>query len=254
MPDKSKKRTYWDIVNDVIKEADIVLEVLDARLVDETRNKEIEDKARKLKKPLIYVINKCDLIEKEEAERQKKRLRPSVFVSANKRLGTTMLLHEILRQAREISGRTDKVLVGVLGYPNTGKSSVINSLAGRSSAKSSPISGFTKAMQLIKLTKNIYLMDTPGVLPYKEADKVKHVLISATDQTKLKDPEAAAVQLIKFSNGKIEEHYGVEKGTPDTVLERIAIKYNRVKKGGVPDTEVIARKMIQEWQKGRIKI
>ncbi|HLD56817.1 MAG TPA: GTPase [archaeon] len=254
MPDKSKKKTYWDIVNDVIKESDIVLQVLDGRLVEETRNKEIEDKIRRLRKPLIYVINKCDLIDKDEAERQKKRLRPSVFVSATKKLGTTMLLHEILRQAKDVGARTDKILVGVLGYPNTGKSSVINSLAGRSSAKSSPISGFTKAMQLIKLTKNIYLMDTPGVLPYKEANKVKHVLISATDQTKLSDPESAAMELIKFAKGKIEEVYGVEQGRPEAVLKRIAIKYNRVKKGGVPDTEVMARKIIQEWQKGRIRI
>src|SRR3989338_7985505 len=173
MPDKSKKRTYWDIVNDVIRETDIVLEVLDARLVDETRNKEIEDKLKKLNKPLIYVINKCDLVDKQEAERQKKRLRPSVFISATNKLGTTMLLHEILRQARNVGARTDRILVGVLGYPNTGKSSVINALAGRASAKTSPLSGFTKAMQLIKLTKNIYLMDTPGVLPYKESDKIK---------------------------------------------------------------------------------
>ncbi len=254
MADKAKKRTYWDIVNDVIKETDIVLEILDGRLVDQTRNKEIEDKIKKLNKPLIYVINKCDLVDKEEAERQKKRLNPSVFVSATKKFGTTILLHEILRQARNVGARTDRILVGVLGYPNTGKSSVINALAGRSSAKTSPLSGFTKSMQLIKLTKNIYLMDTPGVLPYGESDKLKHILISATDQTKVKDPETAAIKLIKLEKRKIANHYGVEEGSPESMLKKIAIKYKRLKKGGLPDTEVIARKIIQEWQKGRIRI
>ncbi len=252
--DKSKKRTYWDIVNDVINEADIVLEVLDGRLVEKTRNKEIEDKVREKNKPLIYVINKCDLIDKQEAERQKKKLRPCVFVSATQRLGTTMLLHEILRQSKGIEAKTDKILVGVLGYPNTGKSTVINSLIGRSSAQTSPISGFTRSMQLIKLKKNIYLMDTPGVLPYKESDKMKHVLIASKNASELEDIDIVAMNIIRIAKGKVEEHYGVEKGRPDNVLKKIAIKYNRLKKGGVPDIEVVARKIIQEWQKGKIKI
>ncbi|MBI4163519.1 MAG: 50S ribosome-binding GTPase [Candidatus Aenigmarchaeota archaeon] len=253
MVEKYKKRVYWDVVNDVIKEADIVLEVLDARFVEQTRNKEIEDKVKRLNKPLIYVLNKCDLIEKEEAEKQKKKFENCIFMSATKKYGSTMLLHEILRQSK-VGSKIGRIIVGVLGYPNTGKSSVINVLVGRQSAKTSPVSGFTSGLQMIKITKNIYLMDTPGVIPYKEEDAVKHMLIASKNPSDIQNIHSAAVELIKMAKGRIEEHYGVEKGTPDSVLKRIAIKYNRVKKGGVPDTEVVARKMIQDWQRGKIRV
>ena len=63
--------SFWNIVNKVIRESDILLEVLDARMVKETRNKEIEDKVKKSGKILIYVINKCDLVEKPTLERYK---------------------------------------------------------------------------------------------------------------------------------------------------------------------------------------
>ncbi|MBI5881377.1 GTPase, partial [archaeon] len=59
---------YWKLVNDVIREADILLEILDGRSIDETRNIEIEDKVKKSGKVLIYVINKCDLVDKDKME------------------------------------------------------------------------------------------------------------------------------------------------------------------------------------------
>ncbi len=77
---------YWDIVNRVIDDADILLLLLDARLIDETRNKEIEQKVERQKKPLIFVITKCDLVNKKTVESYKKQIKNSVFVSARKTL------------------------------------------------------------------------------------------------------------------------------------------------------------------------
>ena len=75
------------MVNKVIIQADILLMTLDARLVDETRNQEIEDKVKYLNKPLIYVITKCDLADKAEVEKHKKELGLAVFVSAKEHHG-----------------------------------------------------------------------------------------------------------------------------------------------------------------------
>ena len=147
---------YWRLVNKVIDSASILLEILDARNVDETRNKEIENKVAKSGKVLIYVINKCDLVEKDDVEKISKTLHPCVFVSAKEMLGTRLLRQEIMKNAPK-----DKFSVGVLGYPNTGKSSIINALKGRASAPTSPVSGYTKGIQLIKITQRMYLIDTP---------------------------------------------------------------------------------------------
>lgn len=240
---------YWRIVNDVIREADILLEVLDARMVEESRNMEIEDKVKKAGKELIYVINKCDMVEKSQLEKYKRELRPCVFMSATKRLGTGFLRQEIMKRAKR-----DVFKVGVLGYPNTGKSSVINALKGRSSASTAPVSGHTRGVQLIRVSKRMYLVDTPGVFPYREKDEQKHAAISARTFGNIKDPEGAAMGLIEQFPKQVTGYYGVEgDDDPEVVLERIAFRLNKLRKGSVADLNAAARILLQDWQKGKIK-
>ncbi len=243
-------KNFWKAVNDVIKEADILVEVLDARFVEETRNKEIEDKVKKAGKVLIYVINKCDLVEKTQMDKWKQKLKPSVFISAKEHMGTSYLRTAIMKNAPSGTFK-----VGILGYPNTGKSSVINSLKGKSSAKTSPISGYTKGMQMIKVSKRMYLLDTPGVFPYKEKDEAKHAMIASKTFQDVKDPEGAAMKLIEEKKEVIAQHYGIpEDEDPWEMLEALAMKLNRKKKGGEPDTYTTARLLLQDWQKGKVKL
>ncbi|MBN1544192.1 50S ribosome-binding GTPase [Candidatus Woesearchaeota archaeon] len=240
---------YWQIVNNVIKSSDILLEVLDARLIEESRNIEIEEKVRKAGKPLIFIINKCDLVAKEKLDAAKRGLKPCAFISAKEHLGTSYLREEIMKRAPKGSFR-----VGVLGYPNTGKSSVINLLKGKTAAPTSPISGFTKSFQLIRVNRRMYLLDTPGVFPYREDDEGKHAMIAAKTFSSLKDPEGAAMELIERFPGLIEGHYGVRHSDdPEKVLRMIAIKLNKLKRGGIPETNSAARAVLQDWQKGKIK-
>ena len=131
--------SYKLMVKDVINKADILLEVIDARFPDETRNSEVERDIARANKPFIIVINKCDLVSKETLEKTKSRMSkiaPTVFVSTQEKFGTTLLRHKILEIAG-IKGRD--ILVGSIGYPNTGKSSVINGVTGKHSARTSPI-------------------------------------------------------------------------------------------------------------------
>ena len=123
---------FWQMVNKVIHQADILLEVVDARMITETRNLEIEERIHKLDKKLILVVNKADLVGLEILKKKKAQLRKEgmdcIFLSARKHLGNTILKRRIMRFAE---GDTR---IGVLGYPNTGKSSVINVLKGVSAS------------------------------------------------------------------------------------------------------------------------
>jgi ribosome biogenesis GTPase A len=247
-------KNFWEIVNKVIEDADILLLILDARLVRETRNREIEDKVRGAGKPLIYVITKCDLVTKREAEAWKKKLRPSVFMSAKERLGTSKLRERILIEAQKAKLKWRVLRIGVLGYPNVGKSSVINVLKGKKSAPTSSLSGYTKGVRNVKIGPRIMLIDTPGVIPYMERNPVKHLLIGTTDFTKSKDPDLDAMELMRRFPGKIESFYGIgASGDSEKSLIRIAIKKNMITKGGRPDIMRAARVILRDWQRGMKK-
>ncbi len=252
--------SYQMIVKDVIKKADILLEVIDARFPDETRNCEVERDIARSKKPFIIVLNKCDLVSKEILEKTKSRLSkiaPTVFVSSKDRFGTTMLRHKILEIAG-IKGR--EILVGSLGYPNTGKSSVINAVAGRHKAGTSSISGHTKVMQLVNAGSRIMLLDTPGVIPFGENDEYIQGILSVKDATHIKDPVGVAMKIIeKFCDENktaLESFYHVKIEGQDSydALLLIGRESNCLKKKGeVDDTRADLRK-INDLQKGLIMI
>ena len=239
---------FWKIVDRVIDEADIVLMVVDARMVAKTRNEEIERKVHAAGKTLITVINKADLVDKDQLEQYKQKLHPCVFVSAQKFYGMTKLRHMILRFSDDV------VTVGVVGYPNTGKSSVINALKGKSSAPVSSVSGYTKGRQNIRVDNRIRIIDTPGVLSeFDDVAKIEHTITASV--TKIKNPDIAFYDLYEHYAKELLRYYKIKDLTLDaeSALEEIAKKLNRFKSGGVPDVETAARIIIQEWQKGKIQ-
>lgn len=241
---------FWKIVDSVIDKADIILMVVDARMIEQTRNAEIERKVRAAAKQLITVINKADLVSKDILEPYKKKLNPCVFVSASKFYGMTKLRHKIL----ELS-QGSAVTVGVVGYPNTGKSSVINSLRGKSSAAVSSSSGHTKGKQNVRLDNKIMVIDTPGVLSENDAGSASKFVLQASMNVK-HDPELVAFDLLKIHKREVMQHYDIQEfcQTEEDVLEAIARRLNKMAKGGTPDTETAARMVLQEWQKGKIQL
>jgi ribosome biogenesis GTPase A len=247
---------YHVMVADVISRADILLEVLDARFPDETRNGEVERDVARSGKPLIFVLNKCDLVPKAVLEKTKNRLSktaPAVFVSCRKRQGTTMLRHAILRHT-DVKGRD--ILVGVLGYPNTGKSTVINVLSGRHSAGTSAISGHTRGVQMVRAGANIMLLDTPGVIPFDEWDEHIQGVLGVKDATNIRDPVGVAMKIIeRFLEGDrrpLEAFYDVELGGLDSYDALLAVgkKCNFLKKKAEVDETRTAVRLINDWQKG----
>jgi ribosome biogenesis GTPase A len=236
------------MVDKVIDMSDVVLEVLDARVPHESRNIELEDRVKKKGKKLLYVLNKCDLASPALLEKTKKDLHPSVFVSSRKHLGTTILRNKILSM-----GSKEKVMVGVCGYPNTGKSSLINALSGRSKTKTSPESGFTRAIQLASAGR-IMMIDTPGVVPHGDKDEVLLAMIGAKDASVVKDPDVPVLRIMELYPDKVSEFYKVPVADPDTMLEGIAKKSGRLHRGAEPDTEATARMILRDWQTGKFLI
>lgn len=245
---------FWKQVNYVIWGADVLLMLLDARLVTETRNREIEDKIKKMKKPLIYVITKCDLVNKEDIEKQKNRFSPCVFISAKEHLGTTLLRKAILTEAQRIGIRNRLVRVGVLGYPNVGKSSLINAMKGRKSAPTSILSGYTKSIRNVRADNRILFIDTPGVIPFNENAPIKHALIGTVDFTKAKDIDMIAMEIMKRFPGKIEKFYKVTvQEDKEQTIEDIAIARKILIKGGKADIPRTSTMILKDWQGGNIK-
>lgn len=134
------KYAGWKELRNIVKKADIVLEVVDARIPEITRSRRLESLAEREGKEILLVINKADLVPKEVVEKWKKTFEkqgyPTVYISAKKRLGTRILRVKI----KELVERKH-IVATVVGYPKVGKSSIINVLKGKHSASTSPIPG-----------------------------------------------------------------------------------------------------------------
>ena len=244
--------SFWDSVNSVIRKSDIVVIVLDARFARETMNEEIMEKVGSRGKPYLFAVTKADLSENIDKGSLPK---PHVIVSTVSRRGKSELRERLLMMAGSKFGKGADVRVGVLGYPNVGKSSVINMLKGAKSASTSSIPGHTKREQPIRADRRLLLIDTPGVIPIGESDTVKHTVIGTVHPNKLRDPELTLQELMTRYPGKVEEYFGVEPAeTARETIERIAVKKNLLLKGGVPDVQRAARMAISAIQKGKMKL
>ena len=259
-PNTHKHKNYVpSIIDRVIEEADIILEVLDSRFIEKTRNFEIEKKVKKLGKVIIYVFNKSDLVNvnKIKLNKELEKLKPNLFFSSKKRRGSANLKKVIKMESKKL--KQESVNIGIIGYPNTGKSSLINLITGKSSAKTSSEAGYTKGIQKIKLSKKLYLIDTPGIIPILEKSStsirnlIKHPQIGAVTWDKSKDPDLVVDQLMKDYPGILEEHYKINVTDSEILIEKLGKKLNYLKKGKLIDEIRTAKQILRDWQEGKIK-
>jgi len=253
---RKQRKKFPEVVEEVINKSDIVLEVLDVRFIEDTRNRDIEKYIRKSGKRLIYVLNKIDMINEKELENIK--LKPYALVSCTKRIGSKNL-RELIKRTIKTLHYKEKYFVGIIGYPNTGKSSLINFLVGRNASGVGNEAGFTKGLQKVKLTNEISILDTPGVISDREYsmndnDKMsKQAKLGGKSFNKIKEPEIAVQKLVDEYQEKITKYYNIDfSEDADLFLEELGKKIGMLKRGGEVNTDMVARRVLRDWQEGKI--
>lgn len=256
------KRPFPDVVYDLIRMADIILEVVDARFIDETRNLELEAAIDKAGKRLVFVFNKSDVadITRVKKEISEKRLTPFVLVSCKTFMGKKRLRERLQIETKRLK-LPRRALVGIVGYPNTGKSSLINMITGRKTAGTSPQAGFTKGIQKIAFTPDIHVIDTPGVIaksdsPATEKENiVRSVKIGIKTYDRVKNPLFVVAKLMRNFPGVFDKYYQFDSGNdPEVLIEHLGKKHNLLAKGGIIDSDRAARLILKDWQTGKIKL
>lgn len=262
---KGQSKRIWGEFFKVVDCSDVVLHVIDARNVPGTRctmiERHIRDNASH--KHLVFVLNKIDLVPNWVAKRwmgELAKVRPTIafHASMTHAFGKGALI-SLLRQFGKLHADKKQISVGVLGYPNVGKSSVINTLISKKSCKVAPIPGETKIWQYITLFKRISLIDCPGVVVDTAGDsEIDSVLKGVVRAERLQNPEDF-VQAI-CDRVKREHIAGQYKFTKEEskweghiqLLEAVATKTGRLKKGGEPCMRTAAITIINDFQRGRL--
>ena len=164
-------------------------------------------------------------------------------------------LIDLLRQFSILHKDRKQISVGLIGYPNVGKSSIINALRGKAVTKVAPIPGETKVWQYVTLMKRIYLIDCPGIVPPNHNDTPQDLLLRGVVRVEnVEHPEQYIPAVLKkVKTHHMERTYEL-KGWKDHIefLELMARKAGRLLKGGEPDVDGVAKMVLNDFMRGKI--
>ncbi|KAK4689783.1 nuclear GTP-binding protein, partial [Tremellales sp. Uapishka_1] len=265
---KGTSRRIWGELYKVLDSSDVVIHVLDARDPLGTRCKPVVEFLRKEKahKQLVYVLNKVDLVPTWVTARWVKHLSLSAptiafHASINNSFGKGSLI-QLLRQFSVLHSDKKQISIGFIGYPNVGKSSIINTLKKKKVCTVAPIPGETKVWQYITLMRRIFLIDCPGIVPVSNKDSDTDTVLKGVVRVEnLATPaEHIPALLDRVRVEYIERTYGLEhveggwKGEEGAtiLLSAIAKKSGKLLKGGEPDQEAAAKMVLNDWIRGKI--
>jgi len=263
---KGQSKRIWGEFFKVIDCSDVILHIIDARNVPGTRCTMIERHIAKhaSHKHLIFVVNKVDLVPNWVAKRwigELAKVRPTIafHASMTHAFGKGALI-SLLRQFGKLHEDKKQISVGVVGYPNVGKSSVINTLISKKGCKVAPIPGETKIWQYITLFKRISLIDCPGVVVDTAGDtETDSVLKGVVRAERLENPEEFVNAIVdKVKREHIAAHYQLPKDGDNTwknrveLIEMIARRSGRLLKGGEPCRRSASIMLINDFQRGRL--
>jgi len=253
-------KRIWGELYKVIDSSDIVIQVLDARDPMGTRCRQVEQYLKKEKghKHLFFVLNKVDLIPTWITQRWIKTLSaeyPTLAFrsSLTHPFGKGSLIN-LLRQFGKLHSDKQQISVGFIGYPNVGKSSVINTLRSKKVCKVAPLAGETKVWQYITLMKRIFLIDCPGVVfPTGETD-VEKVLKGVVQVEKLKTPEDFIPPVLeRVKREYLCRMYKLTGWTdPNDFIDQVSKRTGKLLKGGEPDTNAVSKMILNDWQRGKL--
>ena len=247
---------------------DAVCEIIDARIPRASRNPDLDELTAG--KPRIVVLNRVDQADPKATKQWAAWFRAQGYavleVDAKSGAGVKQfapavraLLADKLR-AYEEKGQVGRVLrVMVLGIPNVGKSTFINKVSGRKTAKAEDRPGVTRGKQWVPVDKTLELLDTPGILWPKFEDQqvgLRLALIGAIKDEILNIDELA-LELIAILTehypGVLHTRYEVEEEqTPANIIEQIAVKRNCIQKGNELDYTKAANLLLDEFRSGKL--
>ncbi|KHJ31671.1 putative nucleolar gtp-binding protein 2 [Erysiphe necator] len=258
---KGKSKRIWNELYKVIDSSDVVIHVLDARDPIGTRCQSVEKyiKEEAPHKHVIFVLNKCDLVPTSIAAswvRYLSKEYPTLafHASITNSFGKGSLI-QLLRQFSSLHSDRKQVSIGFIGYPNTGKSSIINTLRRKKVCTVAPIPGETKVWQYITLMKRIYLIDCPGVVPPNTSDTPQDILLRGVVRVEnVEHPEQYIPAVLEKTKPQhIERTYSI-RGYQDHLgfLECLARKGGRLLHGGEPDINGVAKMVLNDFIRGKI--
>ncbi|KAM0792755.1 hypothetical protein ACM66B_002529 [Microbotryomycetes sp. NB124-2] len=271
----------------VLEASDVVLEVLDARDPVGTRCKAVERELKTLdggRKKLVLVLNKIDLVPapvvqdwlaylrtqaptipfKSSTQQQRKNLSSSSTSTPNSAAGSsTKPLMELIKGFRLSSSGPStstsapvkqSLTIGLIGHPNVGKSSVINTLKRSRACSVAPTPGWTKEVQEIVLEKGVRVLDCPGVVVETrgETEGALRGTVKVEDIADPKTPVELILQRCKKEHLQMLYNIPSFENTVTAFLLEVARSKGRLRKGGVPDLNGTAKSVVRDWVAGRI--
>lgn len=295
----SSRRAFDKVFKNVIEQADVILYVLDARDPNGTRSKEVERQimaAEAGSKRLILILNKIDLIPSQVLKDWLVHLRRSFPTlplraansAANARTfdhkaltvkNTSETLFRALKTYAHASQLKRAITVGVIGYPNVGKSSVINALTSQLGKKGGACptgaeAGVTTSLREVKIDSKLKLLDSPGIVfpsssegakANRTEEQARLILLNAVPPKEIDDPVPAVTLLLKRLSAsqdgfqKLLDVYGlpalmtVNGDLTTNFLVQVARKRGRLGKGGIPNIHAAAQTVVTDWRDGRIQ-
>jgi len=257
------------MMQDNIKLIDLVIELVDARLPLSSRNPDIDELARG--KSRMILLNKADMADERVTAQWEDWFRQQglyvLRIDSRKKSDVKNITPVIAQACSEKIERDRKrgiknrpVRAMIAGIPNVGKSTLINTFAGRSSAKTGNKPGVTRGAQWIKAGKNVEMLDTPGLLWPRFDDPETGIRLAVSgsindDILNISDLAIWLISYLKENYGSvIESRYNVSAGAerPEEILGDIALSRNCITKGGEPDPLRAARILIDDFRSARL--
>ncbi|CAG8505113.1 14563_t:CDS:2 [Acaulospora morrowiae] len=283
----NSRKAYYKEFRKVIEAADVILEILDARDPLGCRTKQVEKMINSSgsSKRIILILNKIDLIPRENVMQWLSYLRreyPTVafksstqiqrknlghaagsivtasnnILNGNECLGADMLIKLLKNYSRNCNIKTS-ITVGIIGFPNVGKSSVINSLKRSRVCGVGATPGLTKSAQEIHLDKNIKLLDSPGIVFSRDQfdDNCIGILLRNCVKVELLSDPIKPVEVIvsRCDPKQLMSRYNVPMfRDAREFLILLARQRGKLGRGGVPCLESAARTILHDWNSGKI--
>ncbi|SNR90078.1 ribosome biogenesis GTPase A [Anaerovirgula multivorans] len=258
-----------ELLREQLKLVDVVFELLDARIPLSSKNPVIDEVIGN--KPKVVVLNKVDLandrVTKKWIDYYKNQGIRAIPVDTIEGKGLKQVLVEaedVVKEkmealkAKGIKGRAIRVMI--VGIPNVGKSSIINRLTGRKSAKTGDRPGVTKGKQWIRLRGNMELLDTPGILwpKFEDQEVALNLAFTGAIKDEIMDVETLALKLTEKlwqqDKDKLVARYKLDEvlDLPIDIMNKIAKNRGCIISGGEVDYSRVANMILDEFRGGKI--